>query len=96
MGVKPDKILYWIHNGQLPAVNLAQKGRRATTIRGDARRVGRVHYAPVYSAAGETEAGAAAARTLRDFLLKSHLRTYFATLNSRLSVMRHGRQPTYP
>ena len=25
MGVKPDKILYWIHTGQLPAVNVAKK-----------------------------------------------------------------------
>ena len=25
IGVKPDKILYWIHTGQLPAVNVAKK-----------------------------------------------------------------------
>ena len=59
MGVKPDKILYWIHTGQLPAVNVAQKegGRPQYAVTPAGLDI--FTTTPVYSPAGEGETGAA-------------------------------------
>ncbi len=85
MGVKPDKVLYWIHTGKVNAVNVAkEEGGRPQF----ARRLGSIQDAPVYSPAGAGEAGAADEALREGFLLKSHLRTWFATLNKRFLVMR--------